>query len=100
MQQMPFEWLPGHIPLSTLGAKQKVTAHVVEVHVPVGRPATYFEATRICVGDGAGHPGEVTIAILGVCGHHLLHGHVWHQCIVGYYSLLGSMQGSRGTPVG
>ena len=83
----------GHIPLITLKAKQKVTAQVVEVHVAMGRPATDFEATRICVGDGAGHPGEVTIAILGVCGHHPFHCHVWHQLHCGQLFISGSHAG-------
>ena len=66
----------GHIPLITRWAKQKVTANVVEFQVAVGRRVADFEATWICVGDGAGHPGDLTIAILGVCGHHLCHGYV------------------------
>ena len=49
-----------------------------------------------CVADGAGHPSDLTIASLGVRGHHLFHGYVWGQCIETYFSLMGSMQGSCG----
>ena len=83
MQQMPFEWFPVDISNSSLaGPNKKVTAHAVKFQVASGKPVADFEATWMCVGDGAGHPGDLAIAILGVCGHHLRHGYARRQCMV------------------
>ena len=73
-----FRMVPcGHIPLVIRRAKQQVTAHVVKFQVLVGRPVADFEATRICVVDGLGHPSELPIASLGVRGHKFFYGYVW-----------------------
>ena len=66
----------GHIRFDIRRANQQVTAHVVKFQVGVGKPVADFEATMICVVNGAGHHSDVTIAIIGVRGHHLSPGYV------------------------